>query len=369
MIAAGVRYPHNIMQKNRIVLTSDSAGRFFLVYKCVNDVSSYGTFYFDESTLDERCDSVHLRSGEESFVNQMTRRLHPLYDSSSHLSFPTTSLNNVTTRGWDVDPIYYAAVQAAYLGHAFGRFGHVRTQFTTNNRNYTALIHGVENRRACLSAMERMESLKFSRNCSFPPLTWNVTYEGDREGDVVCRSQIYDNSFALNTQRQTDDSLRETSKCILSHMLKFATVDFSVNHLCAEREVQLRRNLSYPEKCQLLVFLEVARRKWTENSERFQAECGRFSLREYDDSFTKNMFGTKRATRNNPELSDLLHRLPAVLRDAVTSRWKKESKQVCTSDGRQSCNCPVPSDLTEWTVEHVHMVVDCLVSDRCRKDY
>ena len=353
------------MQKNRIVLTCDPSECFFLVYKCVNDVSSYGTFYFADSTLEERFSSVHLRSGEESFVDQMTRRLHPLYDSSSHLSFPTTSLNNVTTRGWDVDPVYYAAVQSAYLGRAFQRLGHVRTQLATNNRNYTALIHGVENRMECLSSMERMESLKFTRNCSFPPLTWNVRYEDDRERDVVCRSQIYDNSFALNTQRQTDDSLRETSKCILSHLLKFASVDFSANHFCTEWEVRLRRNLSYPEKCQLLVFLEVARHRWHEDPETFQLECSRFPLREFDDSFSKNMFGTKRPTRNNPEMSDICGRLPVVLREEVAARWAKEDKVLPIATG-EPCKCPFPSRLSEWDKEHVYQVVECLVTNLCR---
>lgn len=358
------------MQKNRTVLTCDSTGSFFLVYKCVNDVSSYGTFYFDDSCLDERCSSVHLRSGQDTFVDQMTRRLHPLYDSSSHLSFPTTSLNNVTSRGWDVDPVFYGAVQAAYLGDAFGRLGHVRTRLATNNRNYTALIHGVQNRRECLSAMEKLESLKFSRNCSFPPLTWNATYDGARHRDVVCRSQIYDNSFAVNTQRQTDCSLQETSECVLSPMLKFASVDFSANHLCTDWEVRLGRSLSFPEKCQLLVFLEVARHRFGEGSELFQTECSRFPLKKFDPSFAKNFFGVKRSARRNPEIGDLLRRLPTVLAGAASSRLAETRSPGGrgAADGGEwrPCTCPVPSELDRWTAEHVHTVAACLELRRCQ---
>lgn len=353
------------MQKNRIVLTSDPTKSFFLVYKCVNDVSSYGTYYFQDNTFEEKCSSVHLRSGEESFVDQMTRRLHPLYDSSSHLSFPTTSLNNVTTKGWDVDPVYFGSIQTAYLGLAFDRIGHVQTPFSTNNRNYTALIHGVENRRVCLSAMEKMDSLKFSRNCSFPPLTWSVTFDNGQDRDVVCRSQIYDNSFALNTQRQTDESLIETSKCILSHLMKSASVDFSVNHLCIEWELKLGRNLSCPEKCQLLLILEVARQKHLE-AHGFQLECGSFLLKEYDDTFAKNMYGIKRPSRNNPEMPDILGHLPIPLRDAVLNRWRNEGRDMEASipEG-DPCVCPLPMDLKEWTAEEVYKTVDCLIFNRC----
>lgn len=353
------------MQKNRIVLTSDPTKRFFLVYKCVNDVSSYGTYYFQDNTFEEKCSSVHLRSGEESFVDQMTRRLHPLYDSSSHLSFPTTSLNNVTTKGWDVDPVYYGSIQTAYLGYAFDRIGHIQTRFSTNNRNYTALIHGIENRRACLAAMEKLDSLKFSRNCSFPPLTWSVTFENRQERDVVCRSQIYDNSFALNTQRQTDESLTETSKCILSHLMKSASIDFSVNHLCIKWELKLGRNLSYPEKCQLLVFLEVARHKCLE-ADRFQDECDSFILKEYDDTFAKNMYGIKRPSRNNPEMPDIVDLLPPVLRDAISKRWRGETKEIEVNFGeRDPCCCSLPLNLKEWTEKEVQMTVDCLVFNFC----
>lgn len=363
------------MQKNRTVLTCDSTGSFFLVYKCVNDVSSYGTFYFSDSCLDERCSSVHLRSGQDTFVDQMTRRLYPLYDSSSHLCFPTTSLNNVTSRGWDVDPVFYGAVQAAYLGDAFGRLGHVRTRLATNNRNYTALIHGVQNRQECLSAMEKLESLKFSRNSSFPPLTWNARYDGVRHRDVVSRSQIYDNSFAVNTQRQTDCSLQETSESVLSHVLKFACVDFSANHLCTDWEVRLGRGLSFPEKCQLLVFLEVARHRFSEGSEPFQTECSRFPLKKYDGCFSKNMFGVKRSARRNPEMGDLLHRLPEMLAAAASSRLAEmqnprggDGNRTCPRDWH-ACRCPVPSQLDRWTDEHVHMVARCLELRRCQGVY
>ena len=356
------------MQKNRVVLTCDPSNCFFLLYKCVNDVSSYGTYYFQDNTLDERCSSVHLRSRDENFVDQMTRRLHPLYDSSSHLSFLTTNLNNITTRGWDVDSVYFANVQSAYLGYAFDRIGHVQSQFSTNNRNYTALIHGVENRQACLSAVEKQDSVKFSRNCSFPPLTWNVTYSREDEESVVCRSQIYDKSFAVNTQRQTDKSLLETTKCILSHLLAFALVDYSLNHLCVDWEVKLGRNLSFPEKCQLLVFLEVARHKCGKDPEMFQSECGSFVLSEYDDAFAKNMYSLKRLSRNNPEMSDLFGRLPIALQQVVTTRWKMEGKNISGySQDQVACMCQLPTDIDDWVVADVHRVVKCLMSGKCRR--
>lgn len=348
------------------MLTSDPSNNFFLLYKCVNDVSSYGTYYFQDNTLDERCSSVHLRCRKDNFVDQMTRRIHPLYDSSSHLSFLTTNHNNLTTKGWDVDPVYFGSVQSSYLGFAFDRVGHIRTAFSTNNRNYTALVHGVENRQACLYLLEKENNLKFTRNCSFPPLTWNVSYDCAGEESIVCRSQIYDNSFALNTQRQTDKSLLQTTECILSHILQFAMVDYSLNHLCVDWEVRLGRSLSFPEKTQILVYHEVVRH--ASDGDTFQSKCAAFSLDEYDDAFSKNMYSVKRMSRNNPELSDLFCLLPTGLQDVIKNRWKKENKSISIDTSKQqACKCPLPPCVKEWTETDVRKVVNCLINHKCRE--
>ena len=354
------------MQKNRIVVTSDPTNTFFVAYKCVNDVSSYGTYYFQESSLDEKSNSVHLRCEEDTFVDQMTRRLHPLYDSSSHLAFPTTSLNNVTTRGWDLDAVYYSSIQSGYLAFAFGRLGHIQTRFSTNNRNYTALIHGIENRSDCLLALEKMDSIKFSRNCSFPPLTWNALYPNKDEEKIMCRSQIYDNSFATNTQRQTDESLVETSRSILSRLMKFAAIDLSINHLCVDWEIRLGRNLSYSEKCQLLIFHEVARNKHACEPEKFQLLCEQFPLKKFEDNFNKNMYGVKRLSRKNPELVDIYYKLPQAIQEAVKQRWKKEGKSPCPKlVSHPSCACKYPSSLKNWNASDIDSAISCFLSKQC----
>ena len=146
------------MGQNQIVLACDQTQTFFIAYKCVNQVTSHNTFYLEPPTPDADVNSIHLRSNSSSFVENMSRRVQPLLDTSSHLSFPTTASNNITTMGRDSDLSYFTLGQAAFSGIAFDRYEHVSSHFMVNNRNYTALLHGIENRWECLTFLEFKDS-------------------------------------------------------------------------------------------------------------------------------------------------------------------------------------------------------------------
>ena len=352
------------MGHNQIVLASDNSETFFIVYKCVNQVTSYNTHYLDPPCEEANVNSIHLRSNSSSFVENMSRRVQPLQDTSSHLSFPTTSSNNITTMGRDCDLPYFSWGQAAFSGIVFGRYLHVASHFMVNNRNYTALIHGIENRWECLASLEDQDSLKFSRNTAFPPLKSASTY-GRKNSDVLCQNQIYENSFALNTQRQTDTSLVKTSRDLLSHVLLYAVTDNSLNIMCIEWEIKLRHNLSFPEKCHILIFHEVMRSKYKNDPTSFQQQCSSFSPILYDDTYKKNIYGVSRHKRNNPEMIDLFPFIPVVLRNVVLHRWKREKKISCLERVLKIMphwktpvdNLEVPSTIQQWKESDITNVV------------
>jgi len=355
-----------VMGHNQIVLASDKNRTFFVVYKCVNQVTSTNTFYMDKPTVEADVNSIHLRSNSSSFVENMSRRVQPLQDTSSHLSFPTTSSNNITTMGRDCDLPYFSWGQAAFSGLVFDRYLHVTSHFMVNNRNYTTLMHGIENRWECLSFLENKDSLKFSRNTAFPPLKSASTYDR-KDTDILCQNQIYENSFSLNTQRQTDTSLVQTSRDLLSHVLLYAITDLSLNNMCVEWELKLRHNLSYPEKCHIIVHHEVMRAKHEGYPEMFQRSCASIPLLEYDDTYKKNIYGIGRHKRNNPEIIDLFPLLPVTLRRVVLRRWRKEKKVTCLQrvlsvmpDWKRrtfSAQVMVPNTIASWTETDVTNVV------------
>jgi hypothetical protein len=353
------------MGQNQIVLVCDQMHQFFLVYKCVNQVTSHSTFYLDPASGDAEINSIHLRSNSSSFVENMSRRVQPLQDTSSHLSFPTTASNNITTMGRDADLSYFSSGQAVFTGIAFDRYTHVSSHFMVNNRNYTALIHGIENRWECVASLENKDSLKFSRNAAFPPLKSASTY--DRK---VCQNQIYENSFSVNTQRQTDTSLVETSKGLLTDILQYATTDISLNNMCTEWETRLRHNLSFPEKCHILIHHEVMRSKYAHNPQAFQEACRSIPLIRYDDTYRKNLFGVGRQKRNNPEMIDLFPHIPVPLRRVVLKRWLREKKLSCLERVKSIMplwkeapdNVPVtPLEISMWSEKEIINVAQNII--------
>ena len=281
------------MTNNQIVLACDNTQSFFVVWRCVNQVTSFTTHYADPFLSVENIDSIHLRNNGNGFEENMFTRVQPLYDKSSHISFPTTSSNNITTFGRNTDIPYYNSIQSLHNGLAFDKFMHVEYPHVINNRNYTMLVHGIENKQECLSFLEKEDSVHYTRNNAFPPLKSLTRYK--KKGKfVLCQNQIYENSFAVNTQRQTDTSLVTTSEKLLSSLLQHALVDQSLNHLCVDWEIRLRRNLSLPEKIQLLVEHEYLRHRFTDCDEEFQRRCSNISLRDYNDAYMKNIFGIRR---------------------------------------------------------------------------
>lgn len=355
------------MGQNQIVLACDQTQKFFIAYKCVNQVTSHNNFYLYPPTEDANVNSIHLRSNSSSFVENMSRRVQPLLDTSSHLSFPTTASNNITSMGRDCDLSYFTSGQAAFSGVAFNRYDHVSSHFIVNNRNYTALLHGIENRWECLLSLENKDSLKFSRNAAFPPLKSASTY--DRK---VCQNQIYQNSFSLNTQRQTDTSLVKTTKDLLTHILLYAVTDVSLNNMCVEWEMKLRHNLSFPEKCHIIVHHEVMRAKYRDSAEMFQEACATIPLVEYDDTYGKNLYGVGRQKRNNPEMIDLFPHFPVPLRQSVLKRWARERKISCLERVQAtvpewknyslSDSLTIPNKLENWTRCDIKHVVNHLLT-------
>lgn len=357
---------------NQIVLACNEDQNFFVVYRCVNQVSSYNTYYKNDIPEKAHVNSIHLRSNASSFVENMCRRLQPLHDTSSQLSFPTTASNNTTTMGRDNDMPYFTCGQALFNGLVFDLFHHVQTGFSVNNRNYTMLLHGIENRWDCLNTLEIKDSLRFSRNSSFPPLKTASTYQ-EIGKKVVCQNQIYQNSFAVNTQRQTDTSLVSTSKELLGRVLEFAVVDVSLNCICVDWEIKLRRNLSVVEKCHILVFHEVARKICMGNCSGFQEICSSFIPLQYDDTYRRNIFGNGRCKRNNPEMVHVFPHLPYCLRKAVLNRWKDEGKAICIryilvnypdwKHLKTDVESFVPNSLYKWTNDDILRVAE----HTCRK--
>lgn len=355
---------------NQIVLAYDKSQTFFVVYRCVNQVSSYNTFYTKSFPNTSHVNSIHLRSNTSCFTENMNRRVQPLHDTSSHLCFPTTSSNNLTTMGRDNDMVYFTNAQTLFDALAFGQHQNLCTNFSVNNRNYTMLLHGIENRWDCLLSLECKDSVRFTRNSAFPPLKSASSYvktTGNTQADVICQNQIYQNSFAVNTQRQTDQSLVETSKDLLAHILEFAVTDLSLNRMCVEWELKLRRNLSFPEKCHILVYHEVMRKMHVNDPVSFQTACQHIHLMEYDDVYKRNLFGVGRCKRNNPEMIHLFPHLPTSVRKAVLQRWARENKMSCLkhiSDvypkwktASSELDCLVPSKLSHWTTDDILMVV------------
>jgi len=355
------------MGKNQIVLACDQSQTFFVAYKCVNQVTSHNTYHLQPPSQDADVNSIHLRSNSSSFVENMSRRIQPLLDTSSHLSFPTTASNNITSMGRESDLCYFTSGQSAFCGIAFDQYAHVSSHFLVNNRNYTTLLHGIENRWECLSFLEKKDSLKFSRNTAFPPLKSASTYD-----KKVCQNQIYENSFALNTQRQTDTSLVTTTKDLLKHILLYAVTDISLNNMCVEWEMKLRHNLSFREKCHIVVHHEVMRSKYRDCPEMFQTECSTIPLMEYDDTYRKNLYGVGRQKRNNPEIIDLFPHLPVPLKSAVLKRWLAQNKLSCLERVRDlfpDWKIPsivdelcIPKKISKWTNADIINVVHYLTN-------
>ena len=319
------------MPNNQIVLACDQSETFFVVWKCVNQVTSFRTCYDQRSVAKEHIASIHLRNHGSGFEENMCRRIQPLYDKSSHISFPTTPSNNITTFGRNMDLPYYNSVQSLYKGLAFDKFEHVEFPYKVNNRNYTMLVHGIENKYECLSYLEEKDSVHYTRNNAFPPLKSMTRYK--KKGKfVLCQNQIYENSFAINTQRQTDNSLVTTSVNLLSSLLQHAMTDLSLNHLCVEWELKLRRNLSLPEKIHLLIEHEQLRNQCATDDGEFQRCCSKIRLMEYCDTYRKNIFGIRRKSRQNPEMIDIYKYLPPHLKSVVLERWRRENKFTCLSE-------------------------------------
>ena len=347
------------MQNNQIILACDEKETFFVVWKCVNQVTSFSTTYSEKAIVKENIASIHLRNHGNGFDENMCRRIQPLYDKSSHISFPTTSSNNITTFGRNIDLPYYNSVQALYRGLAFDKYEHIEFPYVINNRNYTMLVHGIENKYECLSYLEEKDSVHYTRSNAFPPLK-SLSRYNKKDKYILCQNQIYEHSFAVNTQRQTDSSLVTTSVNLLSSILQHALVDLSLNNLCIEWELKLRRNLSFQEKIHLLIEHEHLRNKYNNDDKQFQMMCNKIKLMEYSDRYKKNIFGIRRKSRQNPEMIDIYKLLPDYMKNIVTQRWKKENKITCLQQVDMLTN---DDFIIKWTGdEDVETIVKSVVN-------
>lgn len=351
------------MQRNQIVLASDSKKSFFVAWKCVNQVSSYDTYYQKGMSPKENTASIHLRSNGNGFVETMCRRQQPLFDSSSHLSFPTTASNNVTSYGRNSDLPFYSSLHAVYKALSFDQTSHIQFPFLVNNRNYTTVLHGIENKKECLSFLEERDSIHFTRNVSFPPLKSLSTYRA-KGRIVLCQNQIYENSMSVNTQRQNDASLMDTSIEMLDRLLQRASVDLSLNHLCVEWELKLRRNLSCTEKIYLILKLEHARSQGN-----VDGVCKSLVLLTHDDSYKKHLYGSRRKSRKNPEMIDLFPFLPTCIRGDVEGRWQREGKSFFLDGTEEEAQSIVddlyPKTFSNWSEEDIKKLQKCL-SDKIK---
>jgi len=353
------------MENYPILLVSDRNEEFFALYKCVNMVSTYNSTILDGQKNEEIIASGHLRCDQTRFIENMTKHIYPLHDSCTHLSFPGSTSKNMTTRGSDIDRIYFANVHAAYTGFTYGKFNKIESSFQTTNRNYSTLIHGVENRSQCIHGLEEKESLSFTRNSTFPPLKTSVM----SSRNILSQNQIYDNSFSINSQRQTDESLEETGRKLLTKIREFAMADLSLNNICVSIELRQHRHLSHYEKCQTLIFHEVMRHKYRKDTKgAFQAACSQFMPIPYDPSFQKYHFCIKRKKRLNPELVDIFHLLPIALQSVIIHRWGKEDKlremmkQIMVKQDK-ILNVDLPQDISSWEEEHTRVLADAVFQE------
>jgi len=348
------------MANHPLLLVGDECSEFFSLFKCVNMVSTYSSTSLESPGNAETIASGHLRCQQTQFVENMSRHIYPLHDSCTHLSFPGSTSKNMTTRGSDVDRLYFASIHSSYNGFANGKFGTVQCGFQTNNRNYNTLIHGVENRKDCIAGLEEKESVSFTRNCSFPPLKTSLL----SSLDILSQHQIYDNSFSINSQRQTDDSLMETGKKLLTKIRQFAMADVSLNNFCVSKELSLQRHLSLYEKCQLLIFHEVMRYKFRTDPTGFQEKCANFLPQPYDTTFHKYIFSTRRKKRQNPELVDIFHILPIGLQSVIIDRWAAEGKLttlfqsvIMSPDKTLDIKLQPPlQDVLHWSEEDIQLL-------------
>ena len=357
-----------MMENHPITLVSDEAGVFFALYKCVNMVSTYNSIILDGDKNEEIIASGHLRCDQTRFVENMTKHIYPLHDSCTHLSFPGSTSKNMTTRGSDIDRIYFANVHSAYTGFAYNKFNRIDSNFQTTNRNYSTLIHGVENRSQCIRGLEEKESVSFTRNSTFPPLKTSVM----SSRNILSQNQIYDNSFSINSQRQTDESIEETGKKLLTKIREFAQADLSLNNLCVSIELRQHRHLSHYEKCQTLIFHEVMRHKHRKDTkDGFQNACAKFLPVPYDTSFQKYHFCMKRKKRLNPELVDIFHLLPMSLQSIIIKRWGQEGKltdmmkQIIIRQDK-TLTVDLPQDISSWKKEHTQVLADAVFDELAR---
>lgn len=265
-------------------------GHFHIVYHIVNQVSSLELVSAHQPTPLENALSVHLRPSDSSgFSELITRKIRPFYSSSSFLSFPSTSSANITIKGGRAEQFYHLANQCAYMA-CFDRLDNVICSSRVNNRNYTALLHGIKQREKLFEDLQT-NSVKYAVDTAFPPLKCSTSYMDDTGNVIICQNQLYLNSFAINTQRQTAESLQITTPQFLGPILEKAEVDFELNNLCCKWELELQRTLTSFEKCQLIIQL--------------QRGAEPINLIPQDQSWQKTRWSVKRRKTNNPEFEEL----------------------------------------------------------------
>jgi hypothetical protein len=265
----------------------------------------------------------------------------------------------MTTRGSEIDRLYFGSVHASYRSLSFGLTKNFVSGFQTTNRNYTTLIHGVENRKECIALLEEKESVSFVRNTSFPPLKTSVI----TKKNILAQNQIYDNSFAINSQRITDESLDEMGKELLTKIKKFAMLDISLNNLCVSIEIKQRFHLSFRQKVEILLYHEIMRHIHQDNRELFHLKCEKFNPRNQDESYQKYFFLCHRQKRQNPEMVDIYHLLPLSLQIILINRWMAEGKLQSTMCAviphvQEDIDTDLPFYLSEWQEKHIYMLAD-----------
>ena len=198
---------------------------------------------------------------------------------------------------------------------SFGRSMHTRCAARVNNRNFTTLLHGIQHREELFEALKDEDTIEFARDSSFPPLKSSSTYDLPGAKKVVCQNQLYKNSFSVNTQRQSLESLHFTSPQFLAPVLENATVDLSLNWICCTWEERLHRKLCAFEKCQLILHVALLRRvpSMEEHSAEFAAALSDIQIQQEDNSWSKNLYSIRRTKTYNPEYAHL----PQWVKDAL----------------------------------------------------
>jgi len=278
-------------------------GRSASVYlNLVNTVCTTSWPMGSDSNCLEQANSVHTGS-QGSFIKLMFVHFDGR-DRCSVLPFEVSSSVNITTvtnegtREWLASG--YDVLQQIGFGKSRGRC----SGFANKNCNYSALLHGVLNRKNYIDRLLKFRGLKFSQNAFFPPVKFAMATEADQ----VVQVQIYPPSLAVNLQNLTQETVAKYGPLLLEQIICEADIDSSLMRFCVDTEWRLDRFLSPLEKFQLVVayysfrWLEATVKPFDIVGEMHQFICKR--LRLFSNDHCRYWHSFERKKRENREIHD-----------------------------------------------------------------